>query len=96
MTNKNGQIDNQEEYDKELEWYKKTFKGIGISQMAMHPTETLQLITDTFNRAEKIGLFSKEQIDLERIKIVKALEKTNIKAKWNDLKEKVKHLREVK
>jgi hypothetical protein len=81
---KNGIIDSQEEYDKELKKFQDKIKSYNEYQLIRHPSKSLSEIMQLFNDAEKIGLFPSSYCQEQRTKIIEGI---NSETKKEQIKE---------
>jgi len=78
-------IDSQEEYDKELKWFKDSCK-VDFKRLT-NPMLEYKNFLSNLERAEKIGLFPSDFCYEQRTKLINGLKDTSIK---NKLKEYLK------
>lgn len=69
MTDSDGKIDNQEEFDRETLWWNTEVKKMTRFRMIRQPMLSLRTILENINRAEAIGLFSHEECEAKRKRI---------------------------
>jgi hypothetical protein len=79
MTDTNGLIDSQEEYDKELAWFNGEMNELKKKSVLRDIQVSYKRFTDAINRAESIGLFPKEWCDEQRKKIIDGINNTNLR-----------------
>ena len=79
----NGLINSEEEYNKELKWFKDAIK-IDFKRLRRNPIEECHKFLHTTERAERIGLFPKEYCDEITIKFNNGLKNPTIKARLSE------------
>ena len=73
-------IESEEEYEKELTWFKKAIK-INMKDVMLNPPKAYNDFMDVIERAEGIGLFDKEYCDAMRKKLIDGIHDMNLKNK---------------
>lgn len=79
MTDENGRINSQEEYDRELEKFQKDISILTNIPRMKNPFASAEYFLQLIDRAERIGLFSKEHCDKLRKQLYDGIHDADIK-----------------
>lgn len=77
-------IDSQEEYDKELKDFETRINSFSKTYLAKNPFSSYKEVMDLLDKAQGIGLFSKEWCEKRKDAIIKGINDANLRKTISD------------